>query len=85
MAWDVVSQEEQADGYRVQLSYQLAHGFRGEPGVEEFTIDRQGSVQSRRIVSEPARIGGFLGCGLMAVWGLLSMVLVAGGVLATAL
>ena len=51
LAWEVVSQEERADGYRVQLTYQLAHGFRGNAGVEEFTIDRQGSVQSRCIVS----------------------------------
>ena len=63
LAWEVVSQEEQADGYRVQLTYRLAHGFRGNAGVEEFTIDRQGAVRSRRIVSEPVRRGGFLGCG----------------------
>ena len=61
LAWDVVSQEEVADGYRVQLSYRLEHGFRANPGVEEFIIDRQGSVQSRLIVTEPPRRGGFLG------------------------
>ena len=61
LAWEIVSQEEFADGYRVQLSYRLEHGFRANPGVEEFIIDRQGSVQSRRIVTEPPRRGGFLG------------------------
>ena len=85
LVWQVVSQEEQADGYRVQLSYQLEHGFRGNPGVEEFTIDRQGSVQSRRIVSEPARRGGFLGCGLLAAGVLLSVLVLAMGVLASAM
>ncbi len=85
MAWEVVSQEEQADGYRVQLSYQLAHGFRGNPGVEEFTIDRQGSVQSRRIVSEPVRRGGFLGCGLLTAVVSLSVLVLAVGVLASAM
>ena len=66
LAWEVVSQEEQAGGYRVQLTYKLEHGFRSNPGIEEFIIDRQGSVQSRRIVSEPARRGGFLGFGLLS-------------------
>ena len=85
LAWDVVSQEERADGYRVQLAYQLAHGFRGNPGVEEFIIDRQGSVQSRRIVSEPVRRGGFLGCGLLAAGISLSVLVLAVGVLASAM
>ena len=85
MAWEVVSQEEQADGYRVQLAYQLAHGFRGNPGVEEFTINRQGSVQSRRIVSEPVRRGGLLGCGLMAAVVSLSVLVLTVGVLASAM
>ena len=84
LAREVVSLEEQADGYRVQLSYQLEHGFRGNRGVEEFIIDRQGSVQSRRIVSEPARRGGFLGCGLLAAGVVsLSVLVVAMGVLAS--
>ena len=61
LAWDGVSQEEVADGYRVQLSYRLEHGFRANPGFEEFIIDWKGSVQSRRIVTEPPRRGGFLG------------------------
>ena len=61
LAWDVVSQEEVADGYGVQLSYRVEHGFRANPGVGEFIINRQGSVQSRRIVTEPPRRGGFLG------------------------
>ena len=85
LAWEVVSQEEVADGYRIQLSYQLAHGFRGNPGVEEFTIDRQGSVQSRRIVSEPARRGGFLGCGLLAAGVSVLFLAVAVGVLSSAI
>ena len=81
MAWEVVSQEERADGYRVQLSYQLAYGFRGNPGVEEFTIDRQGSVQSRAIVSEPVWRRRFLGCGLLAAGVSLSVLVLAMGAL----
>ena len=74
LVWDVVGQEERADGYYVRLSYQPARGFRGDAGVEEFTIERTGSVQSRRIVSEPKGRGKFLGCFLVA---LASAVLVA--------
>ena len=85
LAWEVVSQEEVADGYRIRLTYQLAHGFRGNPGLEEFTIDRQGSVQTRRILSEPLRRGGFLGCGLLAAGVSLSVLMLAVGVLASAM
>jgi hypothetical protein len=67
LAWEVLDQEEREDGYRIRLSYQPARGFRGQAGVEEFTIERTGPVQSRRIVSEPVKKGGFLGCGLVAV------------------
>ena len=63
----MLSQEEREDAYRVRLSYQPARGFRGDPGVEEFPIERTGPVRSRRIISEPKRKGGFLGCGLVAV------------------
>ena len=60
-------QEERKDGYYVRLSYQPGCGFRGPPGVEEFTIDKSGPVRSRRIVTEPVGRGGFLGLGLVAV------------------
>ncbi len=85
LAWEVVNQEEGAEAYRIRLSYQPARGFRGEAGVEEFTIGRQGSVQSRHIVSEPVRRGGFLGCGLLAAGVLLSVLVLALGVLASAM
>jgi hypothetical protein len=71
LAWEVLSQEEREDGYHLRLSYQPARGFRGQPGVEEFTIERTGPVQSRRIISEPVKKGGLLGCGLVAAGALL--------------
>ncbi len=84
LVWNVVNQEEREDAYRIRITYQPARGFRGEAGVEEFTIDRQGSVQSRRIVSEPVRRGGFLGCGLLAAGVVsLSVLVLAMGVLAS--
>ena len=71
LAWEVLSQEEREDGYHLRLSYQPARGFRGQPGGEEFTIERTGPVQSRRIISEPVKKGGLLGCGLVAAGALL--------------
>ena len=85
LAWEVLSQEEHEDGYRVRLSYQPARGFRGQPGVEEFTIERTGPVQSRRIISEPVKKGGFLGCGLVAVGTLLFIAVLLVTALASAL
>ncbi len=85
LAWEVVNQEERAEAYHIRLTYQPARGFRGEAGVEEFTIGRQGSVQSRRIVSEPVRRGGFLGCGLLTAVVSLSVLVLAVGVLASAM
>ncbi len=83
LAWEVVNQEERAEAYLIRLSYRPARGFRGQAGVEEFTIDRQGSVQSRLIVSEPVRRRRFLGCGLLAAGVLLSVLVLALGVLAS--
>jgi len=77
LAWQVLSEDEREDAYYVRLSYQPAQGFREEPGLEEFTISRSGSIQSRRIVSQPERSGGLPGCSLVAVGGLL-LVVVAG-------
>ena len=67
LIWEVVNQEEREDAYRVRLTYQPSRGFRGEAGVEEFTIEKTGPVRSRQIISEPAKSGGFLGCGLMSL------------------
>ncbi len=85
LAWEVLSQEEREDGYLVRLSYRPARGFRGEPGVEQFSIDRTGPVQSRRIVSEPVRKGGFPGCGLVAIGGLVFATAALVGVISTVL
>lgn len=83
MAWNVVNQEETAEGYSIRLSYRPVRGFRGRAGVEEFSIDRQGLVQSRRIVSEPERRRRLLGCGLLAAGVSLSFLVLAMGLLAS--
>ena len=83
LVWNVVNQVEGAEGYSIRLSYRPVRGFRGQAGVEEFSIDRQGSVQSRRIVSEPVRRRRLLGCGLLAAGVSLSFLVLAMGLLAS--
>ena len=82
LAWEVLDQEEQENSYYLRLSYQPASGFRGVPGIEEFNIEKTGPVRSRRIVSEPVRRGGALGCSLVAVGALVPLIAIAGGLLA---
>ncbi|MCH8280582.1 MAG: PGF-pre-PGF domain-containing protein, partial [Chloroflexi bacterium] len=53
LVWEVLSSEEGEDYYQVRLSYRPARGFKGDPGVEQFTIDKSGSIELRQILSEP--------------------------------
>ena len=53
LAWQELSAEESEDYYRIQLSYRPARGFRGRPGVEQFTIDKAGPIELREILSQP--------------------------------
>ena len=53
LAWEELSAEEGEDYYRIRLSYRLARGFQGEPGVDLLTIDKTGAIELRQILSEP--------------------------------
>ena len=53
LVWNELSAEESEDYYRIQLSYRPSRGFRGQPGVEQFTIDKAGPVELREILSQP--------------------------------
>ena len=53
MILEGVSAEEGEDYYRVQVSYRPVEGFTGTPGVELFTIDKIGSIESRQLISAP--------------------------------
>ena len=53
LAWDVLDEEEREDYYYIRRSYPPARGFRGEPGVELFTIDKAGPIEFRQILAEP--------------------------------
>ena len=54
LAWEVTSQEEGEDFYDIRLSFRPAGRFRGEPGVEQFIIDKTGDIQVHQILDEPA-------------------------------
>ena len=80
LVWEVLSQEESEDYYDIRLSYRLARGFQGEPGVDQFTIDKSGPIRLRQILREPRRsrrliiamglIGVILGAGIATIGGL---------------
>ena len=55
LVWEVSSQEESEDYYDIRLSYRPTEGFRGEPGLEQFTIDKTGPIRLRQILSQPRR------------------------------
>ena len=53
LVYDVVSASEGEDYYEVMLSRRPSGRFRGEPGLEQFTIDKTGQIQLRQILSDP--------------------------------
>ena len=53
LAWDVLDEQEREDYYYIRLSYRPVRGFRGQPGVELFTIDKMGPIELRQILVEP--------------------------------
>ena len=79
LIWEVTRADETEDYYEVTLSYRPASGFRGRPGVEQFTIDKTGPIEFRQILSQPrstfwlaagATLAGFLVLSGAAVGGL---------------
>lgn len=52
--WEVISQEETEDFYEIRLSFRPAGRYRGEPGIEQFTINKlNGAVEIRQVLDEP--------------------------------
>ena len=52
--WEVISQEETEDFYEIRLSFRPAGRYRGEPGIEQFTINKlNGVVEIRQVLDEP--------------------------------
>lgn len=71
MVWEVLSQEESEDYYDIRLSFRPAAEFSGNPGVEQFTIDKTGPITLRQLLSQPkpdTRLKAILaGLGLVTV------------------
>jgi hypothetical protein len=85
LAWEVVSAEEAEDGYQIRLSYGPARRFpwsRGAPGIEQFDIDRVGTTEFRRIVTEPVQKRA-LAIPALVIGAPIVAALVAGGLLAS--
>ena len=55
LVWDVSSAEESEDYYEVRLSFRVAGQRRREPGIEQFTVDKVGTIEVRQILSRPTK------------------------------
>ena len=58
LVWEVEGQHETEDFFEIRLSFRPARGFRGQAGIELFTIDRVGKIELRRMVRELVREPG---------------------------
>ena len=76
LVWEELGAEESEDYYRIRLSYRPAQRFRGEPGVEQFTIDKVGPIEFRQIVSHPVELRRR---GLLYAVATLGIPIIAGG------
>ena len=85
MVSEVISQEETEDYYDIRLSFRPAGRFRGEPGVEQFTIDKTGNIEVRQVLDEPVAAGQPARRGppnlVLVLAGVVLIVVVAAGVL----
>ena len=52
-AHEVISGEEGEDYYDLKLRFRPAGRFRGEPGIEQFIIDKVGTIRVRQVLDEP--------------------------------
>ncbi|MCI0782017.1 MAG: hypothetical protein J4N93_12045 [Chloroflexi bacterium] len=53
---EVISQEDGEEYYDIRLSFRPAGRFRGEPGVEQFVIDKLGNIEYRQMLDEPTEL-----------------------------
>ena len=53
LVWEVISQEDGEEYYDIRVSFRPAGRFRGEPGVEQFVIDKLGNIEYRQMLDEP--------------------------------
>ena len=88
MVFQLVEQEEGEDYYIITLSFRPEGDFAGTPGQEQFSVEKEGSIADRQVLSLPSaperrRIpvaGIVIGVVLVAIAGGVAALL-AGGVL----
>ncbi len=56
--WQVNNQEEGDDFYEISLEFRPAGRFRGRSGVEQFVIDKVGTIRIHQVLDEPGRRWG---------------------------
>ena len=59
MAFEVVQANEGEDYYDVTLAFRPQGNFSGDPGQEQFFIEKEGTVAVRQVLSLPRRGGRF--------------------------
>ena len=57
LVWEELSAEDSEDYYRIQLAYRPAGTFRGNPGTEQFIIDKIGEIRLRQRLQAPSKQG----------------------------
>ena len=53
LVWEVASAEEQEEFFYVKLNYKPFGRFDGTPGLEEFIVEKDGTITFRQVLSEP--------------------------------
>jgi len=53
--FDFDAADEDEDYYHVRLAYRLVRRLRGEPGIEQFTVDKAGSIELDQVVQRARR------------------------------
>ena len=54
MAFEVVDSSEDEDYYNVRMSFRPEGGFSGQPGLEQFFIEKEGVVAHRQVLEFPS-------------------------------
>ena len=60
LVWEVVGQVETEDFYEISIAFRKSGSRRGEPGVEQMTINKMdGVVEIRQVLDEPSDIANY--------------------------
>lgn len=56
LVWEVDSQEEGEDYYDIRLSFRPAGSYIGQPGIDQFIMEKTGAIRVRQILGEPTEL-----------------------------